>query len=503
MSEEADQTMSLDDTLEEIHEDGEPVETPFGKLISLNHAHKNVLLRKSEPVVLFGRKANLCDVSFPSDKKVSSKHMKIVIEDESVQVEDLSANGVFVNGSRIPKNSLTQLASGDEVSLVVKSAEKAREDDAQKHTFIAYILQITSGNKAKRSRDEEISTEDKKEDTSSKKLKGSGAEDNKLEENLICGICQEILYDVVSVIPCLHNFCAGCYSGWRKVNSHECPQCRGAVERLSRNHQMKALVDSFLEAHPEKQRPEEDRKELDAQNTINRDELYKQSKKTHLHDYDSYDSYDEESEEEFTCLECDPNYTNQLDSFHCPQGQAHGFCMCGRKFPLRPIPDVAVQCQCCNRYSCDQYARKVFHGNCSLSDSPLRPFVLKTVSEHTPSLGTMDSSCMNGNEYELQVLLNYLQQENLSQADMYKEVLEKHCAGFSWPVDPNAVICTICAKDILKHGAYAYRKCIPHDKLPPHVHSRPNCWYGRNCRTQRHNPSHASRLNHICDATRH
>lgn len=37
-------------------------------------------------------------------------------------------------------------------------------------------------------------------------------------ETLICSICREVLYNPVSLVPCLHNFCAGCYSGWsRKI----------------------------------------------------------------------------------------------------------------------------------------------------------------------------------------------------------------------------------------------------------------------------------------------
>jgi len=30
------------------------------------------------------------------------------------------------------------------------------------------------------------------------------------------------------------------------------------------------------------------------------------------------------------------------------------------------------------------------------------------------------------------------------------------------------------------------------------VDNRPKCWYGKNCRTQGHNPDHAARLNHAC-----
>jgi len=37
--------------------------------------------------------------------------------------------------------------------------------------------------------------------------------------------------------------------------------------------------------------------------------------------------------------------------------------------------------------------------------------------------------------------------------------------------------------------------------LDPGIINLPNCWYGRECRTQAHSPSHATRYNHICDNT--
>lgn len=36
----------------------------------------------------------------------------------------------------------------------------------------------------------------------------------RLEANMICGICHDIMYKCVSLVPCLHSFCGPCYSGW-------------------------------------------------------------------------------------------------------------------------------------------------------------------------------------------------------------------------------------------------------------------------------------------------
>ena len=94
--------------------------------------------------------------------------------------------------------------------------------------------------------------------------------------------------------PCMHSFCAGCYSDWME-RSTECPsvcnfplspttrcnilfdrvllffQCRQKVKCVRKNHILNNLVEIFLKAHPNKQRSLESIKELDAKNKIKAD----------------------------------------------------------------------------------------------------------------------------------------------------------------------------------------------------------------------------------------
>lgn len=56
----------------------------------------------------------------------------------------------------------------------------------------------------------------------------------KLAENLNCGVCLEIMYRPISIWPCLHNFCGGCYSEWMRENK-DCPMCRKLVKSISKN----------------------------------------------------------------------------------------------------------------------------------------------------------------------------------------------------------------------------------------------------------------------------
>ncbi|XP_052802840.1 E3 ubiquitin-protein ligase CHFR-like isoform X2 [Mya arenaria] len=94
-----------------------------------------------------------------------------------------------------------------------------------------------------------------------------------IEENLLCIICQEIMQDCISLQPCLHSYCAGCYSDWM-ARSQECPSCRKKVERINKNHIVNNLIEAYLKEHPAKRRPDEDIAELNKKNKITTDMLY-------------------------------------------------------------------------------------------------------------------------------------------------------------------------------------------------------------------------------------
>ncbi|KAI8820755.1 uncharacterized protein EV422DRAFT_530024 [Fimicolochytrium jonesii] len=76
------------------------------------------------------------------------------------------------------------------------------------------------------------------------------------------------------------------------------------------------------------------------------------------------------------------------------------------------------------------------------------------------------------------------------------------------PSNPNILpeLCIFCCTSIFEELCYLYREdlCLndpSNSFLPAEARNRPNCWYGRECRTQRHNESHARRLNHVCAPT--
>lgn len=89
-------------------------------------------------------------------------------------------------------------------------------------------------------------------------------------ENLTCGICYEILYKAVALVPCLHAFCGCCYSDWMGRSS-ECPSCRVRVERVAVNHILNNLVDAFLKAHPDRDRDADEKADMDKRSKITAD----------------------------------------------------------------------------------------------------------------------------------------------------------------------------------------------------------------------------------------
>ena len=79
---------------------------------------------------------------------------------------------------------------------------------------------------------------DKLEDTMGKlnRMKGDlGRELGKLKENTLCDYCGKALRSAVTNIPCGHNYCQECKSGYLK----ECKKCPGTKrEAVYRNELM-------------------------------------------------------------------------------------------------------------------------------------------------------------------------------------------------------------------------------------------------------------------------
>ena len=60
------------------------------------------------------------------------------------------------------------------------------------------------------------------------------------------------------------------------------------------------------------------------------------------------------------------------------------------------------------------------------------------------------------------------------------------------------MVCQMCMNKIWGELLYRWRETL-NAAMPDSVKKRPNCWFGRECKTQSHNQQHAAKYNHICE----
>ncbi|XP_005106562.1 E3 ubiquitin-protein ligase CHFR [Aplysia californica] len=425
-------------------------------------------------------------------------------------------------------------------------------------------------------------------------------ESDAIAESLICIICQELFHDCISLQPCMHSYCSGCYSEWME-RSNECPSCRLKVDRINKNHIVNNLVEAYLKDKPEKRRSQADLDELDAKNKITRDMLYPVKNPRGCDSEDSSEDYDDEENEDrdyeeedssdepvpapvgnmlfgigtpifgatqirptTVCRQC-PNFretnpsggtgilagvqqvfttiknavtggggdgagpstatdtgppaagsSSEADpdakvmpdapAFTCALNQNHVLCLCC----MLPMPDRRAeylrgadlppqQCTICYRSFCHAYwgCRKADCNGCIAK--------LKDMNFGKKCL----TSLVLDNHFESAILKDYLEAKAFSVRDVLADCLAKMVTGEYTCINQmrltngiNTPVCYACGLMIFKDLAYSYRKDIPREQLPGRVTSRSNCYWGKNCRTQRNKPEHAQRFNHICEQTR-
>uniref|UniRef100_A0A667ZRQ0 E3 ubiquitin-protein ligase CHFR n=1 Tax=Myripristis murdjan TaxID=586833 RepID=A0A667ZRQ0_9TELE len=577
---------------------------PWGKLVKVDSNGSEVLLVNRECTV--GRRKG-CDLSFPANKLVSGEHCKIVQDESSglVWLEDMSTNGTVINMSKLVKKQSHMLQSGDVIYFVYRKNEPEQsklliylmdffhfyltstsprdptQEEPQPSTStsqisgpVAATASAASGrfsvNLKKKctylERERKMGTE-KKWKTGAKirriSIKTSAktwTKTDKMEESLTCIICQDLLHDCVSLQPCMHTFCAACYSGWMERSSL-CPTCRCPVERIRKNHILNNLVEAYLIQHPEKCRSEEDLKSMDSRNKITQDMLQPKIERSFSDEEGSSDYLFELSDNDsdasdisqpmVMCRQC-PGYRKDVSQvllatgsnywvtgppvppvlpfppilapdegcgkpgeqpstssenpsapqeYHCPPQGCHVICTCC----LQPMPDrraelnsqqvAAQQCVLCQRPFCHMYwgCQRIGCQGC-----------LARFSELNLTDKCLDG-VLNNNNYESEILQNYLSSRGKSWRDVLQEGLQGLQQGTYYLSDcritANTILCFCCGLRAFKELAYKYRQNIPPSELPAAVMSRPDCYWGRNCRTQV-KAHHAMKFNHICEQTR-
>lgn len=228
------------------------------------------------------------------------------------------------------------------------------------------------------------------------------------------------------------------------------------------------------------------------------------------------------------CANADP-----VDGFRCPPGGNHLTCkFCTKVFPDRPLAAAAAaaaavvavaadnadlqqqqqrqlrgpqRCGCCSGAFCDAYCGPCAH--------PAGRNALQKMQDYNavgsdPVRGSLPIAFLyKGNVIEQQILIQYLQDNNITPKEAWQTCLEKFKAG-AWTLDitaggggiitANTPLCKMCAEKVFASLLVHYRIAVPRDQWPAAVGARADCWYGLECRTQHHNQAHAQKLNHVC-----
>ncbi|XP_069870257.1 E3 ubiquitin-protein ligase CHFR-like isoform X5 [Dipodomys merriami] len=583
--------------------DGErpPRQRPWGRLLRLGaeEGEPHVLLWKREWTL--GRRRG-CDLSFPSNKLVSGDHCKILVDEKSGQVmlEDTSTNGTVINKLKVVKKQTCPLQSGDVIYLVYRKNEPEHnvaylyeslneKQGITQESFGSGDVVISSKGYGPVLASDELSNlvpalpsreeapfpllepqDQENLEPVKKKIKGDGelelnlqlvadqcrntqtiredvriasVKPDKMEETLTCIICQDLLHDCVSLQPCMHTFCAACYSGWMERSSL-CPTCRCPVERICKNHILNNLVEAYLVQHPDKSRSEEDVRSMDARNKITQDMLQPKVRRSfsdeegssedllELSDVDSESS--DISQPYIVCRQC-PEYRRQavhplpcpaLDSeLRSPQALGSDTPSTSTSFPTAqdyvcPVQGSHAICTCCFQPMPDRRAEReqdprLAPQQCTVC---LQPFChLYWGCRRSGCFGCLAPFCelnlgdkcldgvLNNNNYESDILKNYLVTRGLTWKNMLTECLMALQRGVfllsDYRVTGNTVLCYCCGLRSFRELTYQYRQNIPASELPVAVTSRPDCYWGRNCRTQV-KAHHAMKFNHICEQTR-
>lgn len=329
-------------------------------------------------------------------------------------------------------------------------------------------------------------------------------------EHAKCSICLSVWHDVVTVAPCLHNFCNGCFSEWlrRSQERHAsvlCPQCRAVVQFVGRNHFLHSIEEDVLQADSSLKRSDEEIILLDSYASIKSNLIIQTGKKRRRKRPHSI--LDTENEvADFPCPQCGTEYSG----FYCNQNTIHVQCQaCGGMMPSRADIGVPQHCLGCDRVFCGAYwhaqgvSRSDTHSICSHEN-------LKPISEHAVSRIPFLTHEKNRHEQDItemcigqmgktlqDVISDWIGKFNNREIDRTRMPL-----NHAEMITVGTHVCNDCYDKLISFLLYWFRISLPKYLLPPEAANREDCWYGYACRTQHHNEDHARKRNHVCRPTR-
>ncbi|KAM1653605.1 hypothetical protein ACFX2K_006095 [Malus domestica] len=205
----------------------------WAKLVPSDSRYPDVEISSDEIAVcseiLFSsiRKCRWCKITRNSDHS-------------SATIQNKSSNAIVVDGTVIQADETIVIRCGSEIT-----------SGPDKEGYLSYRFNVLPG-----------------PETCQKQLKISMD-----IEHAKCCICLNIWHDVVTIAPCFHNFCNGCFSEWFKRSQEKrssvlCPQCRAVVQFVGRNHFLPNVAGEILKADSSLKRSNDEVATLDSYATI-------------------------------------------------------------------------------------------------------------------------------------------------------------------------------------------------------------------------------------------
>ncbi|KAF8491290.1 hypothetical protein JB92DRAFT_3100544 [Gautieria morchelliformis] len=353
-----------------------------------------------------------------------------------------------------------------------------------------------------------------------------------VDQEFSCGICLNILTLPYTIIPCLHTFDKECLVQWWKLNSN-CPTCKKASTSAKSAFQLRAIMDHVYKK----------RRTLSCPTSGGTSaEIFPLNRGQPSHavygddsDDNSLVSEPQEDPRDVLIWACDACTPNNLTGYTCPlplpsltperlqASPLHGYrrMPLGRAIAMR-IPGASdhAQCASCDTYVPLGYPGVIKCGGCSTvqchnfstagcrsgslfhprSDVKLIPHTVDTLTTYLPLF-------LRSNRHEVDRLTNYIGARGLSITDILLALFEtmrrqvadaetEDIADEKW--GPDAWFCFQCVAHVTSQGLFEWWVSERRSSLERQdgiLVARPDCWYGRECRTQTHNDSHAERFN--------
>ncbi|XP_044469357.1 E3 ubiquitin-protein ligase CHFR-like isoform X2 [Mangifera indica] len=324
-----------------------------------------------------------------------------------------------------------------------------------------------------------------------------------------CCICLNVWHDVVTVAPCLHNFCNGCFSEWLRRSQDKratvlCPHCRAIVQFVGRNHYLRNVEECILDADSSLKRSDEEVALLDSYASVKSYLVIESGKK--LQRKRAHSPHEDENDSrELPCPQC-----IEVSGFRCNPNTVHLQChACGGMMPFRTDIHVPQHCVGCDRAFCGAYwqaqmvNRSDIHHMCSHSTFkpisertlPRIPFTAHEMNRHEQDI---TERCIRETGTTLQnVISDWIVKLNNREIDRSRLLL-----NHAETITAGTHICNECYDKLVSFLLYWFRITMPKDHLPADARQREDCWYGYACRTQHHNEVHARKRNHVCRPTR-